>query len=76
MLRPKRTESQLVAITQSGGWFRVSLTGGDERESGKGKGKEREGANSKGEEGVMGLGRDSTTSCRLVEYRRFGTDGW
>lgn len=77
--RPKRTESQLVAITQSGGWFRVSLTGGYEGENmgtGKGKGKEREGVNSRGEEGVMGLGRDSTTSCRLVEYRRFGTDGW
>ncbi|GAA5830627.1 hypothetical protein JCM5353_001316 [Sporobolomyces roseus] len=74
--RRKRTESQLVAITQSGGWFRVSLTAGDERESRKGKGKEREGPNLKGEEGVTGLGRDSTTSCRLVEYRRFGTDGW
>ncbi|GAA5955244.1 hypothetical protein JCM3765_003256 [Sporobolomyces pararoseus] len=73
----KRTESQLIAITQSGGWFRVSLAGGDQSEgsssNAKGKGKEREG---KTEEGVTGLGRDSTNSCRLVEYRRFGTDGW
>ena len=73
----KRTEAQLIAITQSGGWFRVSLTGGDQSDgsasNAKGKGREREG---KIEEGVMGLGRDSTNSCRLVEYRRFGTDGW
>ncbi|GAA5896788.1 WD40 repeat domain-containing protein [Sporobolomyces salmoneus] len=72
----KRIESQLIAITQSGGWFRVALDGNDAIEgTGKGKGKEKE-KEGKGEETVMGLGRDSTNSCRLVEYRRFGTDGW
>jgi hypothetical protein len=70
----------LIAITQSGGWFRVSLTGEGEASSSssKGKGKEKEGKEKEGktEEGVIGLGRDSTNSCKLVEYRRFGTDGW
>ncbi|GAA6058579.1 hypothetical protein JCM10212_007018 [Sporobolomyces blumeae] len=80
--RPKRTESQIVAITQSGGWFRVSLDGPDDppsslaaSASSPSKGKEKEGTR-KREEAMTGLGRDSTTSCRLVEYRRFGTDGW
>lgn len=83
--RAKRTESQLVAITQSGGWFRVAIDGqgGLDRDRSKEavssssttrvKGKERQGRH---DEGVTGLGRDSTNSCRLVEYRRFGTDGW
>lgn len=73
--RKKRTESQLVAITRSGGWFRVSLNSeeGESSASAKGKGKAQEGTT---DEGVMGLGRDSTNSCRLLEYRRFGTDGW
>ncbi|GAA6007650.1 hypothetical protein JCM11491_003912 [Sporobolomyces phaffii] len=73
--RPKRTESQLVAITQSGGWFRVSLAG-DHAAAQAAKRKEKSSSSSAVEGGVMGLGRDSTTSCRLVEYKRFGTDGW
>ncbi|GAA5892737.1 hypothetical protein JCM5296_004009 [Sporobolomyces johnsonii] len=86
--RPPRTEAQLVALTQSGGWYRIAL---DRDESGadgssskeKGKGKEQPGAGgargttSRKREEVVGLGRDSTSDCRLVEYRRFGNkDGW
>ncbi|GAA5943903.1 uncharacterized protein JCM15063_006542 [Sporobolomyces koalae] len=76
--RRKRTESQLVAITQSGGWFRVALDPeyGVENRSMKGKGKEREVEGGKPRDQVIGLSRDSTQSCRLLEYKRFGTDGW
>ncbi|GAA5863632.1 hypothetical protein JCM1840_000087 [Sporobolomyces johnsonii] len=86
--RPPRTEAQLIALTQSGGWYRIAL---DRDESGadgssskeKGKGKEQpggggaRGTTSRKREEVVGLGRDSTSDCRLVEYRRFGNkDGW
>ncbi|GAA5902157.1 hypothetical protein JCM6882_006716 [Rhodosporidiobolus microsporus] len=84
--RRTRTEAQLVALTHSGGWFRIafdpdavstsSSSASDTSSSSaaaKGKGKER--ADERGErkeEGVIGLGRDSTSDCRLVEYRKFG----
>ncbi|BGO96789.1 hypothetical protein RTG_00374 [Rhodotorula toruloides ATCC 204091] len=103
--RKKKTESQLVAITHSGGWYRIAFdpASGGEEKGGKGKGKEkaeggggasgsstprssaagRRSATSaaggkKRENGPVGLGKDSTSDCRLVEYRRFGADkeGW
>lgn len=56
-------EAQIVAVTHSGGWFRISL-----------------GAQPDGTANVpsvVGLGKDSTSDCRLEEYRRFGNkDGW
>ncbi|GAA5831808.1 hypothetical protein JCM11251_003893 [Rhodosporidiobolus azoricus] len=82
--RKTRIDSQLVALTHSGGWFRIafdpdavssSSPSSTTTSSGaKGKGKERAdqyGGNKK-EEGVIGLGRDTTSDCRLVEYRKFG----
>ncbi|BGP04932.1 Phosphatidylinositol 3,5-bisphosphate-binding protein [Rhodotorula toruloides] len=102
--RKKKTESQLVAITHSGGWYRIAFdpSSGVEEKGGKGKGKEKvEGGAASGsrtprssaagrrtssstaggkkrEDGPVGLGKDSTSDCRLVEYRRFGgdKDGW
>lgn len=55
-----RIEAQIIALTNSGGWYRISLGPGDR------------GGDS------FGLGRDSTSDCRLEEYRRFGgdKDGW
>lgn len=56
-----RVEAQIIALTNSGGWYRISLGPGD-RSSGD----------------SFGLGKDSTSDCRLEEYRRFGgdKDGW
>ncbi|BGP29006.1 Phosphatidylinositol 3,5-bisphosphate-binding protein [Rhodotorula toruloides] len=106
----KKTESQLIAITHSGGWYRIAFdqpTGGEEKGA-KGKGKEKGKEKAEGgaggasgsstprsstagtrnatsiaggkkrEDGPVGLGKDSTSDCRLVEYRRFGgdKDGW
>ncbi|GAA5994725.1 uncharacterized protein JCM10292_004315 [Rhodotorula paludigena] len=89
--RAKRTESQLVALTHSGGWFRIAL----DRPARESKGKERTSDSNSGggisatggsgnvtpraagAPGVIGLGRDAASDCRLVEYRRFGEkDGW
>ncbi|GAA5879269.1 hypothetical protein JCM3774_006420 [Rhodotorula dairenensis] len=75
--------SQLVAITRSGGWFRIAF----DRESvakgdAKGKGRATEDrpgphAGTKSPDGVVGLDKDSTSDCRVVEYRRFGQkDEW
>ncbi|GAA5955019.1 hypothetical protein JCM21900_002762 [Sporobolomyces salmonicolor] len=86
--RPPRTEAQLIALTQSGGWYRIALDRDEADSDGrsskeKGKGKEQlggggaTGMTSRKREEVVGLGRDSTSDCRLVEYRRFGNkDGW
>ncbi|KAI5476128.1 SVP1-like protein 2 [Pseudohyphozyma bogoriensis] len=63
--QPPPKESQIVALTHSGGWFRISLGAQEGRVSG---GKEAP---------SFGLGKDSTSDCRLEEYRRFGSkDGW
>lgn len=75
--------SQLVAITKSGGWFRIAFDSEPLSKADlKGKGRaseERSGphAGVKATEGVIGLDKDSTSDCRVVEYRRFGQkDGW
>lgn len=75
--------SQLVAITRSGGWFRVAFDSEPlPNADAKGKGRateQRSGprAGAKATEGVIGLDKDSTSDCRVVEYRRFGQkDGW
>ncbi|GAA5980380.1 hypothetical protein JCM10908_001633 [Rhodotorula pacifica] len=75
--------AQLVAITRSGGWFRIAFDSEPPPKSDpKGKGRatdERPGsrAGTKVSEGVIGLDKDSTSDCRVVEYRRFGQkDGW
>ncbi|GAA5857271.1 hypothetical protein JCM8547_009408 [Rhodosporidiobolus lusitaniae] len=74
-----RLEPQLVALTHSGGWFRIAFDPDavpSAAGEGGGKGKERERVEVEGrrqeEEGVVGLGRDSTSDCKLVEYRKFG----
>lgn len=60
----KRKEFQIVALTHSGGWFRISL--GSQTTISKGS-----------PTPSFGLGKDSTSDCRLEEYRRFGSkDGW
>lgn len=60
----KRKEFQIVAITHSGGWFRISL--GSQPSASKGA-----------RTPSFGLGKDSTSDCQLQEYRRFGSkDGW
>ncbi|GAA6035120.1 hypothetical protein JCM8097_006371 [Rhodosporidiobolus ruineniae] len=84
----KRLDHQLIAITHSGGWFRIAFdsssppsassgsTSSSERSREKGKARENPHPPppqaQKREEGVIGLGRDSTSDCRLVEYRKFG----
>jgi len=65
-------EHQIVVLTHSGGWFRISFghRAGGAKEGGAGG----EGG---GAAPSFGLGRDSTHDCRLEEYRRFGSkDGW
>lgn len=73
------TEHQIVAVTRSGGWFRVSLDG-ERIESASSSNpvssdstRVRQTSSGRREEpsGVVGLGRDSTSDCRLEEYRRF-----
>lgn len=60
-------EAQIVAITHSGGWFRISLGARGEGEA----------ETTPAVPSVGGLGKDSTSDCRLEEYRRFGNkDGW
>ena len=75
--------SQLVAITRSGGWFRIAfdsepMSNADLK--GKGRASEQRSGprtGAKATEGVIGLDKDSTSDCRVVEYRRFGQkDGW
>ncbi|KWU45386.1 WD40 repeat-like protein [Rhodotorula sp. JG-1b] len=75
--------SQLVAITRSGGWFRIAfdsepMSNADLK--GKGRASEQRSGpriGAKALEGVIGLDKDSTSDCRVVEYRRFGQkDGW
>lgn len=71
----RKKQHQIVALTHSGGWFRISFG----HQAGAGTGKGAEGGEGRGEGGAssFGLGRDSTHDCRLEEYRRFGTDdGW
>lgn len=59
-------EPQIVALTRSGGWYRISLN-----EPGGAALSNQPPAPS------FGLSADSTSRCRLVEYRRFGSkDGW
>ncbi|GAA6005689.1 hypothetical protein JCM10207_005296 [Rhodosporidiobolus poonsookiae] len=87
-----RTEAQLIALTHSGGWFRIAFdpsavanpSAASSSSSASAKGKERArdeppaggGRRPVGEQEVR-LGRDSTSDCRLVEYRRFGQkDEW
>ncbi|KAM0793151.1 hypothetical protein ACM66B_000626 [Microbotryomycetes sp. NB124-2] len=53
---------QIVAITRSGGWFRIKLDSGGTETSGGNK--------------VTGLSKNATRECTLEEYRRFGGDGW
>ncbi|BGP21803.1 Phosphatidylinositol 3,5-bisphosphate-binding protein [Rhodotorula toruloides] len=97
----KKTESQLVAITHSGRWYRIAFDPVMEEKGGKGKGKasdaggggpsgsstprssigaagKRASGKNREDSGPVGLGKDSTSDCRLVEYRRFGVDeeGW
>lgn len=63
---PQVVESQIVALTHSGGWFRISLGA---TPSGPTTGM--------GAPPSFGLGKDSTSDCRLEEYRKFGNkDGW
>ncbi|GAA5989444.1 hypothetical protein JCM11641_007907 [Rhodosporidiobolus odoratus] len=74
----KEKEWQLVALTHSGGWFRIAFDPNAVSSSptttvdDKGKGKEREVPSRHEKDEVVGLGRDSTSDCRLVEYRKFG----
>lgn len=57
------TEHQIVALTRSGGWFRISL--------------DVDGDSAGGGGGVVGLSKEATRECRLEEYRRFDSlDGW
>lgn len=83
------SESQLVVITRSGGWFRIAFDAVDS-DSGttataasapasdrKGKGKASEGRAAPPKEGVIGLDKDSTSDCRVAEYQRYGQkDDW
>ncbi|BGP44956.1 Phosphatidylinositol 3,5-bisphosphate-binding protein [Rhodotorula kratochvilovae] len=83
-----KKEAQLIALTRSGGWFRIAFSSPPAfpaASAASAKGKERAPASGRAtltpapraQEGVQGLGRDATSECRLVEYRRFGgTDGW
>lgn len=77
--------SQLVAITRSGGWFRIAfdrevVPKGDPKGKGRATADERPGdrrVGTKPTDGVIGLDKDSTSDCRVVEYRRFGQeDEW
>ncbi len=57
-------EPQIIALTRSGGWYRISL------DSSSINRKDRP-------EAKFGLSKESTSECRLEEYRRFGSrDGW
>ncbi|SCV68835.1 BQ2448_956 [Microbotryum intermedium] len=72
-LGEKRIDHQIVALTHSGRWFRISLLGGG---GGGGEPGTRE-TSKAAKDDAFGLGRDSTTDCRLEEYRQFGKkDGW
>ncbi|KAM0756265.1 hypothetical protein T439DRAFT_283151 [Meredithblackwellia eburnea MCA 4105] len=63
---PPTVESQIVALTHSGGWFRISLDG-----------ESKTPVPGAPPPPSFGLGKDSTSDCRLEEYRRFGNrDGW
>ncbi|KAK4058110.1 Phosphatidylinositol 3,5-bisphosphate-binding protein [Microbotryomycetes sp. JL221] len=55
---------QIVAITRSGGWFRISLNS------------DRAGRNDIGSSSVTGMSKRATNECTLEEYRRFGGDEW
>lgn len=60
---PPTKEAQIVALTHSGGWFRISLGA--------------EAAPGAPPSPSFGLGKDSTNDCRLEEHHRFGSsDGW
>ena len=63
-----RTESQIVAMTHSGGWYRISLATEDPA---------RELSGTPAKSASFGSGKDSATECSLVEHRKFGAkDGW
>lgn len=63
-----RTESQIVAMTHSGGWYRISLATENST---------RELSGTPAKSASFGLGKDSATECSLVEHRKFGAkDGW
>lgn len=74
--------SQLVAITRSGGWFRVAFdVEAESSEDRKGKGRAHETAADRSRtaprEGAIGLDKESTSDCRVAEYQRYGQkDGW
>ena len=57
-----KIEFQLIAITHSGSWFRISLDTDTTGKDAKGK--------------SFGLGKESTAECALVEHRRLTRDGW
>lgn len=64
---PALVDSQIVALTHSGGWFRISL----------GAQPPASPTTATPVPSSFGLGKDSTSDCRLEEYRRFGSkDGW
>lgn len=53
---------QLVAITQSGGWYRLAIGDDSAAPAAKARG--------------TGLSSRSEGHCQLVEYRRWGADDW
>lgn len=65
------SEAQIVAITHSGGWYRLALDAAEMDRSG--------GAGTQGGKrgGYYGLAKDALSDCALVEHRRFGSkDAW
>lgn len=65
-------ESQIIAVTRSGGWYRIAL---DSPSFSSSPFHDREKGSRK--ESSFGLSADSTSDCRLVEFQRFGAaDGW
>jgi len=58
---PVSAPMQLVAITQSGGWYRLAI--GDDTVAATAK-------------RTAGLASRSEGHCQLVEYRRWGADDW
>lgn len=66
--RPTRKESQVIALTRSGGWYRIAPQSENVMVGGRGEA---------GKTASFGLEKDTATDGVLLEHRKFGAkDGW